>query len=1032
MNVAEKEILRADNVHEAAQEMFKIIQLRGRIFCLDCWDGFGASAVLRYMAAMLPSRRNIPELCFDRIIFIDCSKWNNRRAVQRAIAQELTLDRSIMATLDKQDEEDDFKGIGESSRNEIGSVAQVIEQTLTGTKFMMFFLNGSDDEVDIGSFGIPLTRFGKNMMIWTFNRCCLTMHRHVDRLSISSNLRYTHVFIYSFRGARSLIAYEFQELLHQQCATIVARSPSMLDINPTMVKECCLYGLFLHYIFHISTKLDWIAHASNYWICDAIIQGDKARDVSNTLHGEINWEGDATVIDEVLQMLMKYFEHLFLVVKDDDVYKEGSYRWISVTSKNMEICGMQTIPAVTSSLFLAFERSDHPPTLQKGFFEHSNKLGVLVLCFCAFNFASPPFHHCQNLRFLGLDHCTRSKTCEADNHQEWACLYNLLVLDLRYTEWDNILSEEKMDLMKSITELNIEGVRCWRYTAQLQGRLPNLERLRIIKPTCQHETSNDVDNSFTDKKSMKILDFSGNSDMKTLPTSLSKASRLQMLILDGCDGLESIVASGLLPPSLKTFSFDGYGPTRQRTSTVELPPKDFRPPPNEEKKGISTSRISLVGCTQLDNLFLRGLPNLVELDLSGTAIKKLDFKTMVVQVPRLKRLFLIGCKHLRAIISLEKIDHLELVCIDTRAGIVCPYPIIDKHKSFQLHVHAVLADARITHSLRELGWGPKEDVTFNIHITSSPVQFEATSKDKVGPSDQENPQQLIRLASRYSDVLRMVGDPLVQVFLPPAATPKLDRHIEISQGRCHMERHLKESLDSFMGLYAESLHFHDVSTRAITPQGHNPNLWKYLRWCCVERCPKLNTCFPLRSHEYMAGLAGWWMTNWLSKIDPKGFSNLQHLHLCFCPSLQFVLPMRFWSLPSLETLYIIHCGGDLNHVFMQDEMVQTGIGRNRPRILPCPKLTTIHLHDLPKLQKICEVSLLAPALQTIKIKGCWSLRRLPSVRGRSPGEKKPTIEIEKDVWDALEWDADHLPDQFETPVHSRYYKEKLPRVSVLR
>jgi hypothetical protein len=49
--------------------------------------------------------------------------------------------------------------------------------------------------------------------------------------------------------------------------------------------------------------------------------------------------------------------------------------------------------------------------------------------------------------------------------------------------------------------------------------------------------------------------------------------------------------------------------------------------------------------------------------------------------------------------------------------------------------------------------------------------------------------------------------------------------------------------------------------------------------------------------------------------------------------------------------------------------------------------------------------------------------------------KKPTVEIENDVWDALEWDgaeAGHHPSHFEPPVHSRHYKKKLPRTSVLR
>jgi hypothetical protein len=63
-----------------------------KVIYIDGWDGFGASAILRSIAEVLPSRRTTPELCFDRIIYIDCSEWKNRRAVQRSIAEELELD----------------------------------------------------------------------------------------------------------------------------------------------------------------------------------------------------------------------------------------------------------------------------------------------------------------------------------------------------------------------------------------------------------------------------------------------------------------------------------------------------------------------------------------------------------------------------------------------------------------------------------------------------------------------------------------------------------------------------------------------------------------------------------------------------------------------------------------------------------------------------------------------------------------------------------------------------------------------------
>jgi hypothetical protein len=154
--------------------------------------------------------------------------------------------------------------------------------------------------------------------------------------------------------------------------------------------------------------------------------------------------------------------------------------------------------------------------------------------------------------------------------------------------------------MANLTELNIEGVRCWQYTGQLlEKRLPYLQRLRIFKPFIKKEiikpahqeetTSLDINNSFVGKKQLEILDLSGNRYMKSLPGSLSEASKLQVLVLDGCDELEHVV---LPNSSLRSFSFDGYGPASHWTSTGKLPPMSSRPEyrqPTVDKKDVRAS-----------------------------------------------------------------------------------------------------------------------------------------------------------------------------------------------------------------------------------------------------------------------------------------------------------------------------------------------------------------------------------------------------------------------------------------------------------
>ena len=90
------------------------------------------------------------------------------------------------------------------------------------------------------------------------------------------------------------------------------------------------------------------------------------------------------------------------------------------------------------------------------------------------------------------------------------------------------------------------------------------------------------------------------------------------------------------------------------------------------------------------------------------------------------------------------------------------------------------------------------------------------------------------------------------------------------------------------------------------------------------------------------------------------------------------------------------------------------------------------------LQHICggHSRMYAPKLKTVKIRGCWSLKRLPAVRRALRGSTPPlpTVECEKDWWDSLQWDgeeAGHHPSHYK-PTHSAYYKKALLRTSVLR
>jgi hypothetical protein len=750
---------------------------------------------------------------------------------------------------------------------------------------------------------------------------------------------------------------------------------------------------------------------------------------------------DASVLDAVFERLNIDPNIPFLVTKDEDVYEKRPYyyRWISITLKNKNVHeDITNIVARASSIFLASEtQADHvPPGLPNGLFKHCSNLGVLVLSGCAFSFASPPFLHCHTVRFLGLDHCRDNNATELERGgctTKWPFLKSLWVIDLYYTDWVELLSEEKIDLMDTLMEVNMEGVRWPQWMAhRLQKRVPYLRRFRIIRPMYDEAETASGD-----------MVYSFHMDNTSLETVVLSA---------GCLGLKDVVLSN--NSSLRSFSFDGYGEaSSHRTSTVELPPvmsSPEHPPTDADKKKSFAAKISMVsleGCTRLEKLFLRGLPNLVELNLSGCAIKVLDFGAMMVDVPNLKRLFLLGCEHLRAIRWGSRSEQLppkqlELICIDTRPGCAsssAPSSLISaQRKSVRLQVHAIIPDARFARSLCALfiSWFKYPNYCFNIRITSSDacssivsvVQPAATARDML-----------------YGDIFTKVGDGQspMQDF-PQAPTEQSNHHIEIGDGSRNVQSEREKSysydtpnLSLLMCWFTESVHVHDVSTYSSTMPADG---YERLRWCRVERCPRLHAVFPPDSVDNYGRLETIWVSDLLlarcvwSKGRagrwPSHLKGLKHLHLCRCPSLRFALAMgRSSSLPSLETLHIIYCG-DLKHIFIP------GNKEEQHTSVEFPKLTTIHLHDLPALEQICEAAeMVAPALETMVIKGCWSLRRLPALKGREPGMRKPAVEIEKDVWDALEWDgvdAGHHPSLYEAPVHSRYYKRRFIRRTVLR
>ena len=281
-----------------------------------------------------------------------------------------------------------------------------------------------------------------------------------------------------------------------------------------------------------------------------------------------------------------------------------------------------------------------------------------------------------------------------------------------------------------------------------------------------------------------------------------------------------------------------------------------------------------------------------------------------------------------------------------------------------------------------------------------------------------------------------------------------DLHIEIGQGMINTNVVSDQGIRAlwFVMKGVQSLYLHDNSS--ITPvipeqttstrrQAIN---YRALKWCRVERCPKLDTVFhAVYNFLFFRKLETFWASDLLmarsiwsrgrivDSWDDQSFAKLRAIHLHLCPRLQFVLPLS-WNLSSLETLHIVRCG-DLRQVFPVEAVIQNVIATRYPDgILGFPRLKNLYLHDLSSLQQICEAKMFAPQLENVRLRGCWGLRRLPATDPDRRDGRRVAVDCEKDWWDNLQWDGlnvGHHPSLF-APCHPAYYKKRLLRTTVLR
>nr|CAB3483943.1 unnamed protein product [Digitaria exilis] len=285
-------------------------------------------------------------------------------------------------------------------------------------------------------------------------------------------------------------------------------------------------------------------------------------------------------------------------------------------------------------------------------------------------------------------------------------------------------------------------------------------------------------------------------------------------------------------------------------------------------------------------------------------------------------------------------------------------------------------------------------------------------------------------------------------------------HVEIRQGTINNTNVVAAQVIravQFVMNRVQSLHVHNNSSiTSIIPDeisrpvsGKDIN-YRALKWCRLESCPKLDTVFYTNyggSDLWFDKLENFWAADLLMARsiwsrgrpyharDAQSFAKLHAIHLYSCRRLQFVLPLSWGhTLSSLETLHIVCCG-DLKQVFPVEERFLSAIATEHPNgMLEFPKLKHLYLQDLFCLQQICEAKIFAPVLETVHLRGCWALRRLPATSRYRQDGRLVAVDCERDWWEKLEWDGlrvGHHHSLF-APRHSAYYKKRQLRTTVLR
>ncbi|XP_058105898.1 disease resistance protein At4g27190-like [Magnolia sinica] len=140
---------------------------------------------------------------------------------------------------------------------------------------------------------------------------------------------------------------------------------------------------------------------------------------------------------------------------------------------------------------------------------------------------------------------------------------------------------------------------------------------------------------------------------------------------------------------------------------------------------------------------------------------------------------------------------------------------------------------------------------------------------------------------------------------------------------------------------------------------------------------------------------------------PGSFACLTHMFVFRCPVLENLMSLElFQHLQCLKYIHIEECS-EMEEVIKggEEAMVEEeGYNNNNNNTILLPNLGWLELSNLGKLKSFCKQVIICPSLNSILIKDCPRLKKIPLSLADSTTVEYGEIVGSKEWWDALEWD----------------------------